>query len=423
MLPFLYRRILYRQFMESEDMELNITETPEDPSKFTFYLRDNLQIPFIKDKLKEKRIQQSIIDFIGKFLDDNASSLSTPGPTYMIPFLDPQTKFFFDLFGVDKPKIVTMIKEFGKIAFPDEKEALINIKGFPHKLLFIAMLIEAIQNNYQDIVEACKYLFIFPDYGVLFRRYWRLGVKEEVMNYTIENLPSNKYKAKKMNNILALMKYDTSKCIETHLPRLTKGYDQEYKYFADRVRTQINNTLKGISRKYFDNVNDNKAMIIQKDKFDDGKRAEIEGQQQIMGQAVDKALNGFMSTALNATVIKMISQAGELDASQLTNFLNQILNDKRNRLEVLIESILGAYFQYNPSANTISGGEFVNFGIGLYKSIATSKKELYMTIKKILNIWIDEIIDIKKYFKGSTTISNYSRGIFNYIIIMINHYN
>ena len=36
---------------------------------------------------------------------------------------------------------------------------------------------------------------------------------------------------------------------------------------------------------------------------------------------------------------------------------------------------------------------------------------------------VNEIIDIRKYFKGSTTISNYSRGIFNYIVMMINHYN
>ena len=65
---------LYREFMEAtEDIEFQEPESPEDPSKFTFYLRDNLQIPIIKDKLKEKRIQQSIIEFVGKFIDENSS--------------------------------------------------------------------------------------------------------------------------------------------------------------------------------------------------------------------------------------------------------------------------------------------------------------------------------------------------------------
>lgn len=418
---------LYREFMEAtEDIEFQEPESPEDPSKFTFYLRDNLQIPIIKDKLKEKRIQQSIIEFVGKFIDENSSKLSTTGPTYMIAFLDNQTKFFYDLFGTTKQDIVKLMNEMKKVAYPNPLKSdnvLINVKGTPHKLLFISILIDAIQNNYQDIIETCRYLFAFTDYGILFRRYWKYDVKEEVMTYTIENLPSNKYKAKKLNNILALCKYDSSSCIDFFTPRLAKGYDQAYIDFANRIRTQFNNTFKNIAKFYYKNNDENKAIVTQDTHYDDGKLAEIEGQQQIMGLAVDKALNGFMSTALNEQIIKVISQAGELDSAQLMNFLNQILNDKRNRLERLIEAIIGSYFQYNPTASTLSGGEFINFGIGLYKSIATSKKELYIEIRKILDIWIDEIIDIKKYFKGSTTISNYSRGIFNYIVMMINHYN
>lgn len=434
MLSFLYQDYMiaedyeenyedYFNFMEADDIELK--EEPEkDPKDFTFYFRDHLQIPYIKDKLKEPRIRQSVVDFVGKFIDDNSAKLSTIGPTHMILFLDKDTKFFYDLFGVTKEEIIKMMADIKKENETFKKNNdLINLKGMPHKVLLIAILIEAIQNNYSDIIESLRYIYGITDYGVLFRKYWKLGVKEEVMNYTIENLPSNKYIAKKLNNVLAWYKYNVDTAIDFHLPRLAKGYDWEYKAFADRVRTNFNNGFRIISHFYYDNVKENKAIITQTSKYDDGKLAEQEGQQKYMATAVDKSLNGFISSELNTRVIKMISQAGELDPSQLTNFLNQIFNDKRNRLERMVEAIIGSYFQYNPSAIGVSGGEFLNFGIGLYKSIATSKRELYIAIKQIMNIWIDEIIDIKKYFKGSTTISNYSRGIFNYIIIMINHYN
>ena len=65
----------------------------------------------------------------------------------------------------------------------------------------------------------------------------------------------------------------------------------------------------------------------------------------------------------------------------------------------------------------------MNFGLTLYRSIGTSKDPNYMEIRNILNYWMDEIITITKFYQNKGTIINYTRAIFNYMIMMINHHN
>lgn len=422
----------YKDFMEADDNDFLINdeeETPEDdkPSgNLTYYLRDHVQIPIVREKLKQQSVKNQIISWVGKFLDENATKLATTGPVYIIPFLDDKANFFYILFDTTRDEITTHMNAMKGVAFTDpikDKDALINVKNSPHKILFTAILIEALQNNYEDIIECCRFLFAFTDYAIIYRSYWRFGVKEEVMNYTIENLPSNKFLAKKLNNILELLKYQSNKALECYTKRLMTGADRYYIDFTGGVRTRINNTFRNIAHFYYDNNDNNLAQIVQKTHYDDGKLVEMEGQHQIISAAVEKSLNGFMTKEVEQKIVRVISQGGELDPGTLTTFLNQIINDKRNKLERFVESLITAFFQAKPIATTVNSAEFVNFGIGLYRSISTSKKELYMDLKNILNFWINDIIDIKKYFKGSTTISNYSRGIFNYIVLMINHYN
>ena len=390
----------------------------------TYFLRENLQVPIITPKMAKPEFQKQIIQFVGEYLNTYLPKLQTPGPTHIVPFLDKETNFIYQTFGITKEETINKMKEMKKVAYPNESDnVLINVKSTPHKLILTGMLIDAYQHNYEEIIECSRYLFGLLDYAILFRYYWRLGVDEGTMNYTIENLPSNKFKAKKMNNILELLKYDASVSMDANAEKLKEANDQAYIDFINRVRTQLNNTFRNLSRAYYKNKEQNLTQYSTDSHEEDGKLKEQEGKDTIMAEAIEKSCRKILTAELNNAIVKVVAQANELDPNNLTNFLNQIINDKRNRLDQMIEYIIIAYFQQYPTAITIAGGEFLNFGIGLYRSLAGSKQQLYIDIKNILSLWTDEIIDIKKYYKGTTAISNYTRGIFNYFVFMISHFN
>ena len=53
-----------------------------------YYLRDHIQTPYVTPKLAKSTIQDTLIDFTAKFMDDHNKELSTSGPGYIFTFLD-----------------------------------------------------------------------------------------------------------------------------------------------------------------------------------------------------------------------------------------------------------------------------------------------------------------------------------------------
>ena len=120
---------------------------------------------------------------------------------------------------------------------------------------------------------------------------------------------------------------------------------------------------------------------------------------------------------------KITADGAKVDKDNLIGFINQIWASKNNKLSKLIEDIITAYFSKNPTDTSVGSGEFINFGLALYRSIGTSKDPIYQEIKSIINYWMDDIINIKQYYQREGTQIAYARAIFNYIIFMINYYN
>ena len=81
--------------------------------------------------------------------------------------------------------------------------------------------------------------------------------------------------------------------------------------------------------------------------------------------------------------------------------------------------MITAYLSRNPTNTSLGSGEFLNFGLTLYRSIGTSKDPIYQEIRAILNLWMFDIINIKSYYQNQGTIINYTRAVFNYMIMII----
>lgn len=419
---------MYDLFMEEyiEEFEeiYKFTEDREGVYKTNYYLRDHLQIPYVSKTLEKRRVKDELIEFVGSILDANSNKLSTSGPVHIITFGDKETDVLYKLFGVNAQVILEMYESMIKESFYGKISKFITgwVRNAPHKILVTCILIEALQKGYDDIVECCEYIWAFCEYPIIYRRFFKTGVKEDVMNYTIEHLGS-KFTIKKVANFQAMLKYDAHSSVNSKREALLTGADNSYTDFMRRIRNQFNNRFKNIARAYFDNDEANASQHNRVSQFDDGSLTDQEGSTTNVAQVVDTTINKFTSGGINNSMVRIAADGSNVDKDNLLGFINQINTTKNNHIEKLIENIITAYFSKNPTNTSIGSGEFLNFGLALYRSISTSKNNIYQEIKQILNFWMDDVINIRQFYTNSGTIIGYTRAIFNYMILMINYYN
>lgn len=415
------------EFIEDNPDYLNYINEAKDKAevyKVNYFLQENLQKKYVSKLLANKNVQEKIIGFVGSFIDKNQKVFSAVGPMYMFTFTQEDANYFYRLFSITPDEILSLFNDMVKETYYGEISKF--MKGWivhaPQKLLFASILIEALQKDYKDMIECCEWLFIFIEYPILFRKSWPLGVNEEVMIYTIEHLGS-KYQIKKVKNIGEMCKYDADRCLDNMGEKLKSGVDNSYMDFMYDLRNRIKNKFVNIAREYKINYNEMNTAHETKSKYADGELSDQEGHANNIAKTIDKTNNLFATSPINTSIVKIMADGNNINADILKGYIEKIFNSKNNKLFKLTEDIIVSFFNKNPQSISVNTKEFINFGLQLYKSIGSSKDSTYIEINDIINYWMYNIVNIKSQYQNHGTIVNYTRGVYNYIIFMINIYN
>lgn len=390
-----------------------------------FIYQDELVEKKIRPVMKDPKEREALLNFTGQFINEHHKELSTPGPVYMFTFGDKETDFLYNKFNTSKEEILALINRVtaetykGKLSLP-----LVGlIKNAPHKILITAIIVDALQNDYKDIVICCEYLMGFADYPMVFRSSWKLGVNEAVMNYTIEHLPNKfKIKAKGIMNLLGLIFYDMENEIKLCGPRLITGEDNTYIDYIYRVRNQMKSTFQKIAEQYYENQKNNAVQYTTGDQNEEGKLMDQEGIMTNISSVVDKVYSKLIRGDINKELAKVVADSkNEVSPAILINYISKILANGQNRLYEFIENIVRAYFVKYGSTDI--DYTFLNFAFGLYVSLTRSTDPLFMNISEILDLWTKDIAGVEKDYTRPATIINYKICIYRYFVMMINHYN
>ena len=190
------------EFIEESFDEYEEASGKEGVFKINFYMRDHLQIPYVKKALDNPRTKDEIIDFLGRYIDIHQGQLATIGPVYKFTFNIKESEWLYNLFGVTKEQLLEMYNEMIRDTYYGNISKFFTgwIQHAPYKLLLAALLIEVIQRGDKELLECCEYMWAFSEYAIIYSSFWKTGVKEDVMKYTIEHL-STKFKVKKVKNL------------------------------------------------------------------------------------------------------------------------------------------------------------------------------------------------------------------------------
>lgn len=410
----------------SDDVEDNVAEEPSGKKMYieNYYLRDHLQAKYVSPKLKKTSVQDQLLEFTGGFIDAHHNEFNTAGPVYMIGFGKAETSVLYSIFDIDKDTLMQIYNNMVAETYPNGLRKSLNgmIVNAPHKILLTCILIDALQNNYEDMVACMEYLWAFSEYPILLRHFWKIDVKPDLMDYTIEHL-GNKFQVKKEMNLLGLLKYDSTKAVEAMKDKLITGADNTYIDISQSIRNRIQSKFRNIANAYFENDKQNATQHSKTTQFDDGSLADQDGMTTNIATIVDKTINKYVSGDINNSLAGVVAEANKIDKNNLLGYISQINSSKNNMVAKFIENVITIYFMKNPSANGIESSNFVSFGLSLYRSISMSKDEMYKTIRAILDHWMFEIINIRESYQREATVISYTRAIYNYMILMINYYN
>lgn len=402
-----------------------ISEAKKNPVYIENYIyQQELVLNKIRPVMKDPANREKLLDFVGGFVNDHIRELSTSGPVHMFIFGDKQTDFLYEFTNTTKEEILALFEKVIVETYGDKLSLpLVGlVKNAPHKLLVTALIVDALQSNYDDIAQCCIYIMGFADYPMVYRSSWKIGVNEEVMNYTIEHLQKKfKIKAKTLNNLLALIYYDMNKVFELCDEHLIVGADNSYVDYIYRARNQMKNTFQKIAEQYYANQKINATQYTVKDQNEEGIMLDQEGITSIMGNVVENVYTKLVTRGINKNLIKVAADSkGEISEAMLLGYVTRILDNKNNKIYEFIESLVMAFFDKNPTATSLSYG-FLNFAFGLYTSINRSKNPIYENITKIMDMWMFKILDIRKDYNRDATIINYRVAIYRYFIMLINN--
>lgn len=419
---------LYEIYLEDDnEMEMNneIELTDKGVNKNSSILKRKLY-PIIEDKLSDNKNIQSLLTFINNFISKNIEALSATGPIELIPFNNRNINQILNIFEIDETFLTDLCKEAEHNAFPNKAYDVVMVNAGPeHKILFAGIAIYGLKHNNQNALSIASFLLAFAQYPIAFHQFWRLGVKQDVMEYTIEHL-SNQFAIRKHPNILSLMTYMTQLAIDTHKERLKTNMDHTYFDLGIRVKNAFYSSFTNIAKAYYKNYENNNTIHTQVDEYEDGNLSDVEGNMNNINEITNDIYNKFIINGIEESLVAVASRGTSssmsVDKVKLSSYLNTIKSHKDNKIKQFIESILYLFFnKFDLNDDAINSTQFLSYGINLYKSISLSKDEHSTNLKNILNMWVD-ICGLRENISRDATIIAYKKAIFVYFILAIQKY-
>lgn len=417
-----------------EDTEDDLKKLDKMPR--TKYLMTKLIKPEIIMK-NHKKIKLLVSDFI----KENSKKLSTLGPTYNILFSKEENKKLFKLFDIDKNDIIDIIEEC----------PMINTKwkflSDPMNI-YLSTVTSWLTANRKlcntSYIDSVRYT-VLRDYSMVQKYFFKYEANPEIMDYTIENSLSNRFKLKKFNTILEfLINVADTKVADDSIfyNRIITCEDRYVIYFIQNLHSSLSSMILNIANRYYKNYDDNKRY-----KEDNAFKNNMEGDMYIedpnslskdIKLLTRRLLKIFFSEShVDKSILKMACTAvvaykdkngkKRIDRKMLENMIKRIgivietiKEEDHTFVNDIIVSIIAYYLSIKGnSVRDIKSGKFYKEMHKTY-SVSNTRNQYVTKIKSLLdNMMMKYSKEFQKTEHKSTTIKMRSCVYFYFVIFIM----
>lgn len=372
--------------------------------------------PKVETAFSDKKNIAELEKIIGAFVDRNAESLSTIGPTKMILFTDREMDPVYKLVGTTSFEVKAL-----KNKSPDIKSQGFTM-AYPFNAIMPMIIRYFILTNNTSMIKMCTSYLAMSIYPLLFYKYFPYEPNENVMNYTVNNL-SRKFKIKQAGNLFVAITETAEGACELHRKDLTRGYDIDVVQFILSLRTRLNSFLRKIANEFYKNKESGNYLNTEFESNDDENYREADSSMYAIQRIVDKVSLKLIVNGPNVKLISIAARNNQISVNELRNYIGSMLvDDNKDDIRAIIEALLVIFlFDKHNAVSDINSDKFLIYSLDIYKRSNTTDKNV-LKIKAILDKWLERLGAYKKTQRAAT-INNFRRALYTFFVISIQYSN
>ena len=372
--------------------------------------------PLIEKGLSKKENSLKIKKAVGEFLDRNTDKLTTIGPIHRIIFSDIDMNKLYDAIEVTPQQIKEIIKH--SIYIKPHWEIMNNPFN---SACVLAIRYYKIHKN-EEMLNAVLIYLTLSMYPSLHHKYFEFEPNENIMNYTINNL-SNKFKIKQTGTIYGALIDTVILNDKTYSDELINGTDKELVDYVESIKTRLNSLLKHIAVPFYENHKNKNYMNSDSDNMDDENYHETDSNLYAIERITNNIVLKLTVDGPNIRLINLAAELSQVSRNELRNYVtSMVLNDNRNDIKVIIESILFLFlFDSHNQIQELSSNKFILYCREMYRKSNTNDENI-IKIKKILDRWLEDLGTYKKT-QNLSTINSFRKALFMFFVISIQNAN
>jgi hypothetical protein len=236
--------------MVTEKEALNfIQEALYDPGNVK--LREELIDPVIR-VLEKTEGRKQYIEYGSSFIGDNSEMLAREYPTKPVTFPRKYVNGLLGLFGFTVKSIRSVLRDILKSV--NATKDFNTIVQSPTNVIHSIALFYSDMIMHRQLRDSARQQIGLSVYAIIYNKFFKTGLNEAVMTYTFMQL-NNSWGIVKSENMINWICSSIETCYGFYRTKMSLNMSPQIMVdFLNRVRNTLNQNMRGLANKYYENV-------------------------------------------------------------------------------------------------------------------------------------------------------------------------
>lgn len=368
--------------------------------------------PTVDKHLKNKAHVNELLKGARHYLDRNSDKVFDSGLTHKVVFLNQDKEVIMKGANLTDQEVRATIRQSAYIK--DNWRIMTEPINVTTALIARYFTLKKMD----DELRLFLIFYSFYFYSSLHSKYFKYGVVENVMNYTVNNL-TNKFLLKRYGSLFKTIEHIVMKSHETYKDNLINGEDGDLATYIQSIKVRLNDMVKHISNEYYDDHKGKQYLNYDSDNYDEDNFHIADNSSYAIQRIADGCVIRLNTYGPDMNFAKLAARSNKVSVSEIRNVVTHLGDNETEEIKRLCELILQLFLFDNANkVEDVRSGRFYVECVEIYKKSNTNDK-VVLEIKKILDKWL-KTYSIK-YAKSNreATLSDFRRAIYMYFVIHI----
>lgn len=366
----------------------------------------------VSDKVKVRKL----ITYIERYIDKNNAVIFSQGPSDKLLFANYDKDAIFDFVGVTAQDIKDLPKLLKSVTTIKANWKLLND---PFIVITTYIVREMVKQKNPEWEKILMFLSL-KVYSGLFNKYYKHGVNEQIMSYTLNNL-SEKFKHKALKNNYAVVKEVVLNSHLRYTSILLAGDDDMLNTYFSQIYNRLNKIMRNIANNYYDNRDKKRYLnTIRSYSEEDGALLDYDNSDALIGSLADGTTTYFISSTINMPLAKTVADRNNVPFSTVFQTLTAIKKEEKASSILEFCSALVSMI-YDADSGLIGRVCSKDFAITAIKqlSISNTRNPSLTKVKDMLDHFLNEYCAKYAMTNRLATKMAYRNAIYSYFVYIL----